>query len=280
MRETKIGGTVIVEYNSIQEFVDYCMKTPVNDSFRNKIRASEEVSNERTRFSGTKSLEEALDLMRNGWSEGSERLSHIFKEKVKANEIGKVRRNVIGMQGYQPIVPLYLANQPESMVSSVLKPMKQKIVTLDKDISYSCHFRSYEIMENSAKALKIIHSFESSGYRCNLNVVLGTQAYTRDVGFKKYFVKVRVKSANERFNISKMTFPLAHTSMLRRIYLKWLEVYPDVPSGFTGGYGSPSTIDELKTIFKDDYILPRIIDSDLEKVKKVEDLYNKKSSRW
>ena len=80
-----------------------------------------------------------------------------------------------------------------------------------------------------------------------------------------------------------MTFPLAHTSMLRRLYLKWLEVYPDVPSGFTGGYGSPSTIDELKTIFKDDYILPRIIDSDLEKVKKVEDLYNKsssKSSRW
>lgn len=271
MRETKNGRVTMVEYNSIQEFVDYCMNTPNNNTFRDKFYCmSEKTGYEREIFSGTKSLDEALDLMRNGWSEGSEKLSHIFKEKVKATEIGKVRKNIIGVQGYQPIVPLYLANQPENMVSSVMKPMKQKIVTLDKDISYSSYVTNEEIMENSARALKIIHSFESSGYRCNLNVVLGTSSDNNT-----YYVKVKVKSANERFNISKMTFPLAHTSMLRRLYFKWLEVYPNVPSGYRHGYGRPSSMDELKKAFKDDYILPRIINRDLEKIKKVEDLYNR-----
>lgn len=276
MIETIKGKRTIVEYSSIHEFVDYCMKTPNNTSFSNKRDCrSEAIDSERTRFTGTKSLDEALDLMRNGWGEGSEKLSHIFKEKVKAAEIGKVRKNVIGVQGYQPIVPLYLANQPESMVSSVMKPMKQKIVTLDKDICYSCRTESDDIFEHSARALRVIHNFESSGYRCNLNVVLGTSDYYG----KEYYIKVKVKSANERFNISKMTFPLAHTSMLRRLYFKWLEVYPGVPRSFVGGYGSPCTMEELKEVYKDDYILPRFIDIDLEKARNVDELYNKKK-RW
>lgn len=275
MRETKIGRKTIVEYNSIQEFVDYCLNTPNNETFRNESDCmSKVISNDKTRFTGTKSLEEALNLMRNGWGEGSEKLSHIFKEKVRATEIGKVRKNVIGVQGYQPIVPLYLANQPENMVSSIMKPMKQKIVTLDKDISYSCRVKCEEIMENSASALRVIHNFESCGYRCNLNVVLGTTTYSGE-----YYVKVKIKSANERFSISKMTFPLAHTSMLRRLYFKWLEVYPGVPESFRHGYGSPTCMSDLKQIFKDDYILPKFIDSDLEKVRKVEDLYNE-SKKW
>lgn len=278
MRETNIGKKTIVEYNSIQEFVDYCLKTPNNTTFCNDFYCMSKVeSYEKTRFTGTKSLDEALDLLRNGWGEGSEKLSHIFKENVRATEIGKVRKNIVGVQGYQPIVPLYLANQPENMVSTVMKPMKQKIVTLDKDISYNYKVRSEEIMENSAKALRVIHNFESCGYRCNLNVVLGTTTYSGE-----YYVKVKIKSANERFSISKMTFPLAHTSMLRRLYFKWLEVYPGVPDSFRHGYGSPATMSDLKEIFKNDYILPKFIDEDLEKVRKVEDLYDnsKRSKRW
>lgn len=271
MVETKKNGKIIVEYSSIEEFVKFCLSNTENDTFKVNKCVSKEVDDYRTEFTGTKSLEEALDLMRNGWGEGSEKLSHIFREKVKANEIGKVRRNVLGMQGYQPVVPLYLANQPECMVASVMKPMKQKIVTLDKDISYSCNVRSSDIMNYSANALKIIHSFESSGYRCNLNVVLGTSC-----GSSCYMVKVKVKSANERFNISKMTFPLAHTSMLRRLYFRWLEVYPGVPRGYAYGYGTPVSVGTLKQVYKDDYILPRVIDDyKVNRIKKVEDLYNK-----
>lgn len=276
MKETKIGKKTIVEYYSIQEFVDYCMNTPNNKTFENEYDCSSmKISSEKTRFTGTKSLDEALDLMKNGWGDGSEKLSHIFREKVRSNEVTKVRKNVIGVQGYQPIVPLYLANQPENMVSSVMKPMKQKIVTLDKDISYNASVSSDEIMEHSARALKIIHNFESCGYRCNLNVILGTGVF----GGEQYYVKVRIKSANERFNISKMAFPLAHTSMLRRIYFRWIETYPTVGYSFKYGYGSPIDIDELKKIYKDDYILTKFINKDLEKIKKVDELtYDNK--RW
>lgn len=279
MKVTEKGNDVIVEYQSIQEFVDYCLHTPQNETFKyDSDCSSKKESNEKTRFTGTKSLDEALDLMKNGWGEGSEKLSHIFKEKVKATEIGKVRRSVIGVQGYQPIVPLYLSNQPENMVSTVMKPIKQKIVTLDKDISYNAAFTSGQIMEYSARALKVIHNFESNGYRCNLNVVLGTGVgYSRRI---TYYVKVKIKSANERFNISKMSFPLAHTSMLRRLYFRWIEVYPGVPSDFRYGYGSPASQSELQEVWKDDYILPRIISDNLEKARNIDELNEGIKKRW
>lgn len=269
MRETQDGNTITVEYQSIHEFISYIKNAKPNETFKNSFdRRSEVEDAERTRFTGTQSMQEALDIFSNGWDNGTEKLSHIFREKVRANDIQKVRRNVVGVQGYQAIVPLYLMGQPESMVSSVLKPMKQKVVTIDKDISYHGGISSDDIFEYSANALRIVHSLEGQGIRCNINVILGTEA-----SGKKYIVKVRIKSANERFNIHKMSFPLAHTSMLRRFYFKWIETYPGIPIGYKHGYGHPSSDETLRRAFKDDYIIPRVLSSyKIEKVKKIEDL--------
>jgi hypothetical protein len=84
-----------------------------------------------------------------------------------------------------------------------------------------------------------------------------------------------VKNATEKLNLSKLAFPLVHPSMLRRLYLRWLEVFPGVPKSFVGGYGHPMSIDEMKDVVdfeKAEYILPAKITADVDNINTIDDL--------
>lgn len=85
-------------------------------------------------------------------------------------------------------------------------------------------------------------------------------------------IKVRIKSANEKLNISKLAFPLTHPSMLRRLFLRWIEVYPEITKKFVSGYGRPATSYELRKVFPEDYLLPNFILKNVNEIKTVEDL--------
>ena len=62
-------------------------------------------------------------------------------------------------------------------------------------------------------------------------------------------------------------------SMLRRLYFRWVEVYPEVTRSFVHGYGKPVYADELKSVVgKNEYVLPAIITTDVDNFKNVEDL--------
>lgn len=130
-------------------------------------------------------------------------------------------RTCLGVQDYQAVVPLYLMGVPNNMVTKKMVPMKQKVITLNKSIDYNAGVSADDIMDESIKAMQIVKKLEAQGYRCNLNIVLGTSA-----GSKQFIIKVRIKSANEKLNISKLALPLVHPSMLRRLFFRFIEVYP------------------------------------------------------
>ena len=48
---------------------------------------------------------------------------------------------------------------------------------------------------------------------------------------------VMIKNYGERYSIQKISFPIAHPSMFRRIGFKWLETTPDIKRNFSNGYG-------------------------------------------
>ena len=91
---------------------------------------------------------------------------------------------------------------------------------------------------------------------------------------EKYFIKIRLKSANEKLNISKLSFPLVHPSMLRRLFLRFVEVHPPVSNDFKRGYGRPQEPSTLRVIWPDDILLPQFINKDIEKINTLEDLEN------
>lgn len=266
MKIEKINNKEIIEYDSLKEFYDYLCVTPFNDVFRWENHSSVTGSES---FTKTKNFEEAVELFKNGWSDMAGKLVQKLKVIESKTEPTMKPKNTLGMCGYQAIVPLYLQGVPNNMVNKKMVPVKQKVITLNKSIDYNAGTSSDQIINESIKAMQIVKKLEAQGYRCNLNIVLGTQ----EKG-KGFFIKVRIKSANEKMNISKLAFPLVHPSMLRRLFFRFIEVYPNITKDFLYGYGAPSTSNQLRETFKGEYLLPNFIRKDVSKITGIDDLEN------
>lgn len=262
--------TETIEYDSLSEFYSYIVSTPFNEAFcwseHQSVTGSEG-------FTKTENFEQAVELFKNGWSDMASKL--VQKLKVIENQVQPTMKpkTTLSVCGYQAIVPLYLQGVPNNMVSKKLVPMKQKVITINKSIDYSAWVNADTIMEESIKAMQIVKKLEAQGYRCNLNIVLGVTA-GYGVNEKQFMVKVRIKSANEKLNISKLAFPLVHPSMLRRLFFRFIEVYPNVTKDFVHGYGRPATSSEMRNMFKGEYLLPNFIKKDVNSINTIDDLEN------
>lgn len=268
MKVENIKGYEVVEYDSLNEFYKYICDTPFNESFR---WAKHESVSDNYSFTQTRSFEEATDLLKNGWTDMSGELTqrlNVVKNQVQPTMKPKITNSVAG---FQPIVPLYLSGVPTNMVNRKMVPVKQKVITLNKSISYNCSIKAERIVEESVKAMMIVKKLEAQGYRVNLNVMMG--GIERGL---KLITKIRIKSAGEKLNISKLAFPLVHPSMLRRLLFRFIEVYPKVTKSFVNGYGSPVRDDEAYDLFKDsgEYLLPAFIKKDVSTINTIDDLAN------
>lgn len=260
-----VGKVEFVEFDSLHDFKSYITTTPINNAFKN-----EELSSDRgdSYFSKTSSFEEAMNMFTNGWASMSTEINNKLSVGHGAMVNERAMQKVLSVQGFQPVVPLYLSGVPQNMVSTRFKVMKKKVVTIDKDVCYSAGISSDEIVKESVKALAIVKKLESQNYRVNLNIVFCPEMYS-----ERFCFKIRIKSSNERLNIGKMSFPLVHPSMLRRLLFRLEEVHPTITSSFVGGYGRPMSQSDVVKCFKDDFVLPRFIDVDINNIKSVDDLY-------
>lgn len=245
----------IREFDSLNEFESYITNTPLNETFRWQKLSSTDGS---YGFTQTHSYEEATKLFKDGWSSMAQDITK--KLKVIQNQVvdAHVQKVLYDVVGFQASVPRYLQGIPTSMVNKKRVPVKQRVITLDKDISYNCGITTEQIIQASVQTLQLIKKIEAQGIRVNLNLVWGVTA-----GDTKEVAKIRLKSANERLNISKLAFPLVHPSMLRRLCFRYLEVAPTVTKSYTWGYGAPMDGSQLKTYCKDEYVLPRLFDGNL-----------------
>jgi len=269
MRANQITDkTEVIEYDSLHEFYEYLIHTPFNDAFCWAKHFSVDGD---YYFTKTRDFSEAVELFKNGWSDMATKLVQKLKVIESKTEPTMKPKNVLGVAGYQAIVPLYLQGVPNNMVTKKMTPVKQKVITLNKSIDYNGDVSAAQIIEESIKAMQIVKKLEAQGYRCNLNIVFGT---TTGYPSKQFVVKVRIKSANEKMNVSKLAFPLVHPSMLRRLFFRFIEVYPHVTKSFVNGYGSPATSNEMRNIFKGEYLLPNFIKKDVNTIKTIDDLEN------
>lgn len=247
--------TYIREFDSLNDFEAYITNTPLNKVFQwNKLSSV----NGSYGFTETHSYEQATQLFKDGWQDMAQKLTkklNVIKNQVVDAQVQKVLFDVVG---FQASVPRYLQGIPTSMVNKKSVPVKQKVITLNKDISYNAMTTTEQIIEASVQTLQLIKKIEAQGVRVNLNLVFGTsEDSTKEV------VKIRLKSANERLNISKLAFPLVHPSMLRRLMFRYIEVAPTITKGFLWGYGKPMDGSQLKTYCKDEYVLPRLFDGNI-----------------
>jgi hypothetical protein len=242
-------------FNNLGEFMNYINTREENYVFRNKNLLS---INGSEHFTGTESYEEACNLLKYGWDYMAKRLEKELRNLRKVMITKKIFRMQHDMVGGYVNVSRYLQGIPNNMINQKMIVKKQPVVTLYKNIGYLANVKTEEIIEESIKALQIIQMIEASGMRVNLNLLFHAVSSNCQ---EKIMVIIKLKSANERLNISKLAFPLVHPSMLRRIIFKWMET-TDVVTDYTFRVGYGKTVvtwETQKELKKDEILLPSFI---------------------
>lgn len=244
------NGWHLVEFNSISEFLVYIEKTPTNNAFlgfdKRNCLSSKRLDRKSSPWSGTQTYEEAFELLRSGWTIGAKNLEIKLKKVSKISGTDMKVKNFADVCGYQAIVPLYLQGVPCNMVNRKMVPMKQKVITINRVVSCSASVRSETLENENIKCFQIIRKLEQSGYRVNLNLLMSSGHAC---------VKIKLKSAGEKLNISKLAFPLVHPAMLRRMFFRFIETYPTYPGSYTFGYGEIPNEEEFRKVCGEKEIL-------------------------
>lgn len=227
------------EYNSILEFVQ-----TINSRQQNPEITSKQSETGSFSFTGTHNYNEAENFLLHGWVEESEKLNEMLKLKA-LNLKEKSVKNTYDVAGFQCSVPRYLQGIPTNMINQKVVTKKQKVITITKNISYSAHVRKETIEEESVKVLQLVNNLEKQGYRVILNVTL--IAIKGDVILCN---KTRIKNASERLNLSKISFPMVHSSYLRRIIFRWIETFEYTTKSFDNTYGTPVNCKDFNDIIK------------------------------
>lgn len=212
----------------------------------------------------TDNLEQALDYMKYGWEDGAKQLTEKFNNLRMKIADKKSTKAFYDVAGFQASVPRYLQGVPTSMINQKRIPKKQPVVTLIKSIGYTFDYTAETILEEGFKAIQIIEAIEASGVRVNLDVVRFTNG-----DWQQLETRIRIKNADERLNISKLAFAIAHPSMLRRICFAIMEKHPMVEDrSFRYDYGSSlSRYSDLQYYYNqpNEYLIPGVIDNDIQK---------------
>ncbi len=219
------------KFNSVEEFNNWLQVTPQTAAGK-KFDYSNEISRSNTKFSGTKSFEEAQNLLKCGDKENADKIAATIR-KIKAQGKGNATRNKLYNSpcGFMPIVPKVLAGDPQNMLAikkQVYKSTKVLNIAYNTTIGYQTS--AEEIIETAAKVANVIASLEKNGYRVNL-YAFSCGAGQRNTVFS---LLVKIKDSGKYLDTLRIAYPLVNPSFLRRhifAYIERLKGY-----GIYGGY--------------------------------------------
>lgn len=190
--------------------------------------ACEGVGNEK----GTTDFNTANDLMIHGWHEGAKRIT---AEMIQRNIISNERlRNYNSVVGFAPNVANYLSGSPLNMINKKRVRVPARVVDIVYNCSVDAGVRANRIETVAATLFNVIAGLEKSRIRVNLWVMVAS-----DGGGECFCAAIKIKSANQPFNLLKMIYPVVHPSFLRRHLLALMERAGLDPECRWAGYGRP-----------------------------------------
>jgi len=207
MKEYKHKNIYAMSFTSIHEVKDYIAHTP-NNSVCNYSNSQ---SNSQVKFTGTKSLADALELMQNGYVDG---LKGLQSKDIKGVQPAAKRVNTLysAQIGFIPNVGAVVTGNPINMFNIKQIAYKNtKIVNIFYNCSVSAGTSTDAIIAKTRELFSIVQSLELKGYRVNLHV--GEIAKFNEV----LLIDIKIKDAGEHFDALRAAFPLLHPSFLRRI---------------------------------------------------------------
>lgn len=242
------ANNVYKRFESVGEFSRYLAEGTTQPAFQYYNCAMQE-SEFRTKFTGTKSFNEANDLLLYGDKELAEKLekSGVRQTRMKLQKQGAKRVIKASVVGFAPHVPNFIAGIPTAMLSIKEKRAPQRVVTIYYNCSVRHGIKSDDIIKATANLMSAAMQIEANGTRVNMYVSCICESNGQYL-----CATVKVKDAGQPFDTLKMTYPLVHTSMHRRHMFRLMEVQEGLRSSFSDGYGmNPDNTPLLAKVARD-----------------------------
>lgn len=231
----RIGDHYAFDFYSVPDMRDYIAAMPLGRHYEER---SHETSRARAKFTGTSSYAAAERLLDYGCPDIAEKLT---KTVCKAQKIELKNSFVRQQAGFVPVVASWLCGDPQSMLAVKRQRRQARVIDAYVCCSYSCNISTDAIIKAQSRALSLVRGLEESGLRVNLWVFFAVAGSGREFAFY-----LRLKKAEEKLNILKLSYSLCHPSFLRRHFFALLErtAAADIES-LSCNYGRPLHDDAL-----------------------------------
>jgi hypothetical protein len=252
----------VVKFENVGDLLRVAQSpTSMPDAMRTSIRGTE-------KFTGTRTLQDAIDLARRGWDGGIRQI-----EAFKA-EIEKLTRGLVPVPQPEPhmsrgrvSVSRAISGQPKAFIRRVdhgrtRNAMMPKIVNLVYNASVSGSIGSDVVLRRGAAMIVACQTLERRNIRCGIEIVFATTPSARAARWPDQHpdgpsieYRLRIKHHNEHVSVDKLAFFMGHTATLRRLLFALLEHNDDATrkqfriGRDNGNYGYPAETDDRGHIY-------------------------------
>ncbi len=232
------------KFKSRQDLISYLKSAKTSLAFSSKELESYETSDSYTKWSKTKSFDEALKLFENGWYEDFDKFLAQKKQIDKYFPYIAKKKNYHNyICGSVPNVVNAINNLPLSMRKIYDDTNQQNIITINYNFGYPWFTTQNQIFINGLLTLSLIDFLDSLGYRVDLRFYEITKT-----GNQILFIDIILKYSGERINLQKFYFAFCNPSFLRRIIFRVKETTQGLDRHWTNGYGQCMQTEEIKKI--------------------------------
>ena len=259
-RRTKANGNekkvVFQKFDSVTELSEFIKNTPqTKEGEENNWSVKE--SDYLTEFAGTRTFLEAERLLIYGDSRNADKVRKNI-EQITAGLKGK-NKSFKGAKtlsyslkssavGFLPIVPKYLAGEPENMLT-LQKVQKQttKVLNIYIYIGTECRTKAEKLNLCLCRILCAVFALEKEGFRVNIFSYLTVSCNGGVLGYT-----VKIKDSGQKIDLLKIAYSLCHPSSLRRHGFAVLERLngSKLHVKLDSGYGLVEKFEEAKETLK------------------------------
>ena len=203
------------QLDSIGEMIDAMQHAPEQQE-QSGLRASS-LKIDEWQWSGTSTMDEALELARYGWEEGRQHLRQAVGRIALDQLVGRrpVVESRLDFAGDEVDIGAYLHGEPEHMVDyQVRQDTHGKQAMMYVNASMESNVSSKRIMQRGGALYAAVEALRTEGYSLGLTMVESTKE--RDYHIRGVEYQIPVVQPGEYLDIDTAAFCLAHPAFLRR----------------------------------------------------------------
>lgn len=173
-------------------------------------------------FYGTNTHDEADELLTNGDTFTAKIVQGCNTQKKFNRVANTVKQDFCG---FVPNVGAALTGHPVNMFNVKQATYKNtKVLSLIYFVDVAWYVDKKKLAEAGAKLLNVINTLEARGYRLNLFMAFCSHPEVNHKIKKDKLlnVAVKIKDSGKHLNITKIAYPIAHPSFLRRHCFLWV----------------------------------------------------------